>query len=87
MDAETQVNEFVAITLLAAMTYSEKENLYDFAEMNDDCGFGICNDVDIEGLNVDEQMELFVEWHNKANEMFLEKRNELLEELHENRPK
>lgn len=81
MDAEKQLNEFVAITLLAAMTYSEKENLYEFAEINDDCGFGICEDVDIEELYVDEQMDLFVKWHTKANEMFLEKRNAILERL------
>ena len=81
MDAEKQINEFVAITLLAAMTYSEKENLYEFAEINDDYGFGICEDVDIEELYVDEQMDLFVKWHTKANEMFLEKRNAILERL------
>ncbi|PWB87869.1 hypothetical protein [Methanobrevibacter thaueri] len=81
MDAETQVNEFVAVTLLAAMTYSEKENLYEFAELDGDFGFGICEDIDIEELYVDEQMDLFVKWHNKANEMFLERRNEILERL------
>ena len=81
MDAEKQINEFVAITLLAAMTYSEKEDLYNFAEINDDCGFGICEDVDIEELYVNEQMGLFVKWHTKANEMFLEKRNVILERL------
>ena len=81
MDAEKQVNEFVAITLLAAMTYSEKDDLYEFAEINDECGFDICEDIDIEELYLDEQMDLFVKWHIKANEMFLEKRNAILEEL------
>lgn len=81
MDAEKQVNEFVAITLLAAMTYSDKEDLYEFAEINDDCEFGICEDVDIEELYVEEQMRLFVKWHNDANKMFLEKRNEILGRL------
>lgn len=81
MDAEKQLNEFVAITLLAAMTYSEKDDLYEFAEINDECGFGICEDVDIEELYVDEQMDLFVEWHIKANEMFLERKNKILEIL------
>ena len=81
MGAEKQVNEFVAITLLASMTYSDKDDLYDFAEINDDCGFGICEDVDIEELYVDEQMDLFIRWHAKANEMFLEKRNTILERL------
>ena len=81
MDAEKQLNEFVAITLLAAMTYSEKDDLYEFAELDGDLGFGICEDVDIEELYVDEQMDLFVKWHTKANEMFLEKRNAILERL------
>lgn len=81
MNAEKQVNEFVAITLLAAMTYSEKEDLYEFAEINDDFGFDICGDIDIEELYVNEQMDLFVEWHKKANKMFLERRNEILERL------
>lgn len=78
MSAETQVNEFVAATLLAAMTYSEKNDLYDFAEMDEDYGFGICEDIDIEALYVDEQMELFVKWHQKANAIFLEKREEII---------
>ena len=81
MDAEKQLNEFVAVTLLAAMTYSEKDDLYEFVELDGDFGFGICGDIDIEELYLDEQMELFVKWHNEANEMFLQKRNELLEEL------
>ena len=74
MDPETQVNEFVAITLLAAMTYSDKDDLYEFTEIDDDHDFGICEDIDIEALYVEEQMKLFVKWHNKANEIFLEKR-------------
>ena len=78
LNAETQVNEFVAATLLAAMTFSEKDDLYDFAEIDNDYGFGICEDIDIESLYVDEQMELFVKWHEKANEIFLEKRSEII---------
>ena len=81
MDVKKQVNEFVAITLLAAKTYSDKDDLYDFARMDSDYGFGICEDVDIEELYIDEQMDLFVKWHTKANEMFLEKRNAILERL------
>ena len=81
MDAENQLDKFVAITLLAAMTYSDKEDLYEFAEINDDFGFDICEDIDIEELYVDGQMDLFVKWHTKANEMFLEKRNAILGRL------
>lgn len=81
MNAETKVNEFVGITLLAAMLYRDKDSMYDFVEMDEDYGFGICEDVDIEELYVDEQMELFVKWHKIANTMFLEKRSEILEGL------
>lgn len=81
MDAEKQLNKFVAITLLAAKTYSDKDDLYEFAQINDDFGFDICEDVDIEELYVDEQMDLFVKWHTKANEMFSERKNKLLKEL------
>lgn len=81
MNAETQVNEFVAVTLLAAITYSDKEDLYEFTEIDDDYCFGICEDIDIEALYVEERMEKFTEWHKKANTIFLEKRNELIGEL------
>lgn len=82
MDTKIKVDEFVAVTLLAAIKYKGTHSLYDFAEINDDYGFGICEeDVDIEALYVEDEMETFERWHIKANELFLKKRSEMIDEL------
>lgn len=60
------------------MTYSDKDGLFEFTDVDDDYGFDICEDMGVEALYVDEQMEFFVKWYNKANEIFLDKREQLI---------
>ena len=79
---ERKVDEFVAITLLSAINFRTQEDLYDFMEIDNDYNFGICQTNIIE-LYTQEQEELFEEWHQIANELFLMKRMELINLLTE----
>lgn len=78
MKAKNIVDEFVAITLLSAIQYKTVEDMFSFAEIDNDYGFNICGDEDFYGMYLKEQEELFNSWHIKANELFLAKRFELL---------
>lgn len=79
---ERKVNEFVAITLLSAIHYKTEEDLYDFMTIDNDFNFGICQ-TNIVELYSQDQEELFKEWSQIANELFLIKRMELIDLLTE----
>lgn len=82
IDATEKINEFVAITMLSAMSYKTHEDLYIFMEIDDDYQFDICHE-NIMDLFPEDKEKLFKEWNQIANEIFLHKRMELINLLTE----
>ena len=82
--ANTLINEFVGLIILTNIEFNDKEDLYDFAEIDDDYGFNICNETDIESLSsYEECLEVMDNWKEDAINLYLDRRQDILDGLTE----
>lgn len=83
MNAEKEINDLIALAVLSNIKYSCEDDMYEFAEIDEECNFGICrDDEDISDMYYEEQMEVFKRWHDEARERLFRLKAHLIRELY-----
>lgn len=82
MNAEKEISDLIALAAMCQILYSCEEDMYDFAEIDEQHHFGICGeDEDISDMYYDEQMEVFAKWHKEALDRLIRLKAHLIKEL------